>query len=112
MELKETWVEVPEGVGTSYGWTVKPGFYEVSSFGRVRAKETKKLLGSPYNELITVRDTCPHCRFNMRVSHLIYGAFHHCKTYGLKIYHIDGNEYNNAIWNLATYDDLKGMGLA
>ena len=111
MKLKENWVEVPAGVGTSKRWTVKPGYYEVSSFGRIRNKKTKKLLGEGnYRTLITVKGD-PYERLNILKSHLVYGSFKHCSTFGEKIYHLDGDEHNNAIWNLATYADLKEMRL-
>ena len=111
MKLKETWVEVPAGVGTSRWYTVRPGYYEVSSFGRIRNKKTKQLLGG-WQKMMTVKGIRKCDRFNMLKAHLIYGAFHHCNTWGEKIYHIDGNECNNAIWNLTTYEDLKRMKLA
>ena len=110
MKLKETWVEVPAGVGTSRFYTVRPGYYEVSSFGRVRNKKTKQLLGC-WRQMMTVKGVRKCDRFNMLKAHLIYGAFHHCNTWGVKIYHIDGDMHNNKISNLATTDDLKEMGL-
>ena len=112
MKLKETWVEVPVGVGTSGWWTVKPRYYEVSSFGRIRNRLTKKILGEGnLRKLVTVKRS-RYGRFNILKSHLIYGAFNNTTTHGEKIYHLDGDEHNNAIWNLATYSDLKRMRLA
>lgn len=112
MKLKEIWVEVPAGVGTSKWWTVKPGYYEVSSFGRIRNKKTKRILGEGYrSKLVTIKGS-RYGRFNMLKSHLVYGGFKHTATFGEKIYHLDGDEHNNAIWNLATYADLKKMRLA
>lgn len=87
--------------------------YEVSNYGRVRNKKSKKLLST--------RPTKSHRhpqvflmgsyvrRLQLTVSHLVWNAFMDDKVFytvglqGERIGHRDGNIYNNHIENLFKY---------
>lgn len=105
---KEIWVPVKfENFCASY-WLPYAGVnYEVSNLGRIRNKKTGNIIAvsdigydhaagfishrqlkNGYNQSLT-----------FRVSHVVYGSFVG-KCYDKKIYHRDGNTWNNALFNL------------
>ena len=122
MELKETWKPIPSHCGTGRWWTIA-NFYEASSLGRIRNKKTgnilhptvcggNRLTGEEVHHGVSVY--CSHwksSRFHVRVSHLVWAAFTGEPVENVRIYHIDGNPFNNAFYNLATTKHLKKLGL-
>lgn len=122
MEMKETWKPIPKGTGTSKWWYITD-YYEASSLGRIRNKKTGNILHPTVkagncrtgeHEHLDLMIDCARWkgqRFCVRVSHLVWAAFTGQPVDNVRIYHLDGNPFNNAYYNLATYGKLKELGL-
>lgn len=104
---KEIWVPIKFENIASSTWVDYAGKnYEVSNFGRIRNKKTGNMLtvsrigdgDAGFISHYTFDKGCDAV-LTFRVSHLVWGSFiGNC--YDKKIYHRDGNNWNNRLDNL------------
>ena len=87
--------------------------WEVSNFGRVRTKHTKKLLGSKgadgYIHVCGINENT-NKSMNYTVSRLVYFSFNpqmFLNEKNIQIDHIDGNRNNNALSNLRALTNIE-----
>jgi hypothetical protein len=106
---KEIWVPVNFKNCCSERWLPYVGVnYEVSNLGRIRNKKTGNIIAVSYYGYDHAAVFISHKQLEkngynqsliFRVSHVVYGSFIG-KCYGKKVYHRDGNTWNNELSNL------------
>ena len=122
MKHKEIWKSIPTSTCTGPYWHIAD-YYEASSLGRIRNKKTGNILMPTLCGGNTLTGEQPHLalnincprwkgqRIHVRVSHLVWAAFTGESVDNVRIYYLDGDCWNNAFYNLATYNRLKELGL-
>ncbi len=96
---KEIWKPIAQSL---YYIGIDP-IYEVSNTGKVRNKDTKRILAvTPSNKNYNrpkVQVRCYGIHLSLLLSHVVYETFVG-GCYGARVKHKDGNPLNNAVDNL------------
>ena len=87
--------------------------YAVSSLGRVKNKKTGRILRPAVDSHgylhIGLFVDGKQWQIDRRVNRLVCMAFHNEGDFNLEVNHIDGDKFNNAIWNLEWATHLENM---